>query len=336
MDDKAPRPSVEVYPWLRERWVHLTQLHTQQRLPHALMITGPVGIGKREFARALSRYLLCQAPLGDEACGLCRSCVLFDSGGHPDLFHLTPDEPGKPIRVLQVRELTGFLHSTAQQGGYRLVILEPAEAMNQSSANALLKTLEEPGRDTILLLVTHRLGQVMPTIRSRCQRVDCHQPEPDLAADWLAAQLKVETDKARQLLSISLGSPIRALEFVQQDLMLLRRKFLEGLADILKQRRSALDVAQQLAKEDLELLLGWLYGWILDIVRVLGTGDESYLRHTDVSNMLRGVARRADPQTLYAFSDLVHRERVSLMQRLNPNHQLLLERVLLSWSALVR
>jgi DNA polymerase-3 subunit delta' len=336
MDEQVAPPGIEIYPWLQERWLHLVGLHEQRRLPHALLINGPLGIGKRELARGLSRYLLCQTPTGAAACGACRSCVLFDSGGHPDLFHLTPDEPGKPVKVQQVRDLTGFLHSTAQQGGYRLVILEPAEAMNASAANALLKTLEEPGRDTILLLVTHRLGQVMPTIRSRCQRVDCHLPEPEQAAEWLAVQLKVEPDKARQLLSISLGSPIRARDLIELDLMLLRRTFLEGLADVLKQRRSALEVAQSLAKEDLELLLGWLYGWLLDTVRVLNTGDDSYLRHTDASNMLRAVARKADVQALYAFSDLIHQERVSLMQRLNPNRQLLLERILLGWSALVR
>jgi DNA polymerase-3 subunit delta' len=336
MDEIAVRRSAEIYPWLRERWEHLARLHRQQRLPHALMLNGPVGIGKRNFAQALSRYLLCQKPGDDAACGTCRSCVLFDSGGHPDLFQLSPEEPGKSIKVQQVRDLTGFLHSTAQQGGYRVVILEPAEAMNASSANALLKTLEEPGRDTILLLVTHRLGQVMPTIRSRCQRVDCHLPEPEKAQAWLSTQLNITPDKAHQLLSICLGSPLRAREYIEQDLMALRRKFIEGLADILKQRRSALEVAQQLAKEDLELLLGWLYGWLLDIVRVLGTGDESCLRHLDANNMLRAVSRKADAQTVYALSDLVHTERVSLMQRLNPNRQLLLERILLSWSALVR
>ncbi|NVK43681.1 MAG: DNA polymerase III subunit delta' [Oceanospirillaceae bacterium] len=326
----------EVFPWLAERWQHVVALHSAARLPHALIISGTQGIGKQAFARALARYLLCQSPAQGQACGSCRSCVLFDSSGHPDLFHLQPEEPGKPIRVDQVRELTGFLHSTAQQGGYRLVVLEPAEAMNVAAANALLKTLEEPGRDTVLLLVTHRLGQVMPTIRSRCQRIDCHPPQTDEAVAWLASRLELEDEKARQLLAISLGSPIRALEYMQQDLMAVRRKFLAGLADILKQQRSALEVAQQLAKEDLELLLGWLYGWLLDIVRVGTTGDESYLRHTDVRNMLVAVARRVGPQPLYALADLVHEERISLMQRQNPNRQLLLERVLLQWSALVR
>ncbi|GGO87058.1 DNA polymerase III subunit delta' [Marinobacterium nitratireducens] len=326
--------SVEVYPWLQERWRHVTRLHEAGRLPHALIVSGVQGIGKRAFAGALARYLLCQAPRDGEACGRCRSCVLHDSSGHPDLYELQPEEPGKPIRIDQVRELTVFLHSTAQQGGYRLVVLEPAEAMNVSAANALLKTLEEPGRETVLLLVSHRLGQVMPTIRSRCQRIDCHPPVPDLAAEWLAGRLQIDAAEARQLLGISLGSPIRALEYVQQDLVTLRRKFLAGLADILKQRRSALEVAQQLSKEDLELLLGWLYGWILDIVRVGATGDESYLRHTDVRNMLLAVARRAGPHSLYRLADLVHEERLSLMQRQNPNRQLLLERILLRWSEL--
>lgn len=327
--------TVEVVPWLRPRWEHLTGLQAQSRLPHALLINGAQGIGKGAFARAFSRYLLCQSATGPEACGRCRSCVLFDSGGHPDLFHQAPEEPGKPIRVDQIREMTGFLHSTAQQGGYRVVILEPAEAMNVAAANALLKTLEEPGRDTVLLLVTHRLGQVMPTIRSRCQRVDCHPPAAEVALDWLGNRLEVDRDRARQLLDICLGSPLRAIDFVDRDLTTLRGKLGTGLADILRRRRSALDVAQQLAKEDLELLLGWLYGWLLDIVRISATRDETCVRHTDVRNMLVAVARRASPEAVYALVDLIQEERLGLMQRQNPNRQLLLERVLLSWSELM-
>ena len=326
-----------VLPWLKGRWEHVLELHEQQRLPHALLINGPQGIGKACFAMALSNYILCRSPLAGAACGQCRSCELNAAGGHPDMFRLQPEEAGKPIKIDQIRELTEFIYSTAQQGGYRVVIIDPADSMNINAANALLKMLEEPGEDTLLMLLTHKLGQMLPTIKSRCQRVDMPPADLQLATRWVSTQLELPTDEAEQLLVIAHNSPLQALAYKQEDLLGLRAKVLKGLADILKSRRTVIEVAQGLYKEDLELILGWIYSWLVDVARcVTSNADDQLLRHSDARNMLIAVARKVGSKKLYQFADKVQQARQDVMFRRNPNKQLLMEQLLNDWYLLPR
>ncbi|WP_432473672.1 DNA polymerase III subunit delta' [Amphritea sp. HPY] len=326
-----------VLPWLKGRWEHLLELNEQKRLPHALLINGPKGIGKACFSLALANFMLCKQPGVSGACGHCRSCELTGSGNHPDLFQLQPEETGKAIKVDQVRELSEFIYSTAQQGGYRVVIVDPADSMNINAANALLKMLEEPGQDTLLLLLTHRPGQVLPTIKSRCQRIDMPPADKELARQWVSTQLELSAEEAEQLLVIAHNSPLLAMAYKQDDLLGMRGKVLKGLADILKQRSSPIQVAQSLHREDLELMLGWIYGWLLDIARAASAdADPALLRHNDVQNMLLAVARNVGSPKLFLLADQVQEARKDLMFRRNPNKQLLLESILIQWHALLR
>lgn len=325
----------EVFPWLSECWAHLCSLHRDQRLPHALIVHGVQGIGKANFATAYAHYLLCQSPQGDLPCGQCRACELNSVNGHPDLYMLTPDEPGKPIKVDQVRALTNFICRTAQQGGYRVVVINPADAMNIAAANALLKMLEEPGRDTILMLLTDRLGQVMPTIKSRCQRVECPLPSEQVAVAYVAEALKLDIDDATRILRINNGAPMSALAYSASNQAELRSQLVKGLADVLKQRRTVVEVAQSWQKSDLELLLGWFYSMLVDISRAKLTKNEE-LQQSDARNMLLAVTRKSDPVKVFELANLVQEERKSLILRQNANKQMLLERVLLAWSAIAR
>lgn len=326
----------QIYPWLQEQWHHLVQQQAQGRLPHALLLSGPAGVGKMAFANALAHLLLCHAPAAGKPCGHCRSCELIASGHHPDRLLLTPDEPGKAIRVDQVREATGVLHSTAQQGGYRIMIMAPAEAMNLSAANALLKTLEEPGQDTLLILVCHQLGQLMPTIRSRCQRIDFQLPSAESCRDWLGTRLSIDSEAAAKLLSIAQGAPLMAVELHDSKLLELRRTFMTGLADLLRDRTDAISLAQKLHKEDLNHLLDWWLSLLADLVRLQAGGETLRLSNVDMTKMLSAVANRADRVRIFALVDRVQDERKSLMLRQNPNRQLLLEKLFFDWRALVR
>lgn len=325
-----------IYPWFEDQWQRVLRLHNGNHLPHALLLSGMPGIGKACLAEAIAGYVMCHQPLADSACGTCRSCVLLNSSGHPDLYFLRPEELGKPIKVDQVRQLTEFMHNTAQQGGYRVVVLEPAEGMNISAANALLKTLEEPGRDTLLILITHQLGQVMPTVRSRCQRLDCHTPLESVAVQWLVKELSVEPHEAEQLLKVVHGAPLAGLEFKKRGHQTLRADFLTALRDILRQRKTPLEVAGQFLKADFDLLLGWLQGLLADITRILLMGNDDLIRNKDMQKLLKGVAKNSTKDKIFTLADLVQSERFSLQRRLNPNKQLLLERILIDWSALVR
>lgn len=325
----------ESHPWFDDRFAHLAKLHQDRRLPHALLLHGMSGIGKFEFATSVAQFLLCQEPMNNRPCGYCKSCELNAAGSHPDLFFLTPEEPGKQLKVDQVRALNEFIYSTAQQGGYRVVILNPADSMNIASANALLKMLEEPGSDTLLLLITSKIGQLLPTIKSRCQHVECHNPSEAQAVNWLMNATDLDEDQAKSILHINLGAPMEALAYIENGLNEHRAQLIRGLADILKQRRSALEVAQSWNKLDLELLLGWFYSLLIDAARgaVCESGD--LIRQDDARNMLKAVAKKTNPVKIFKLADKVHEERRAILLRQNPNKQLLLECILLEWAALL-
>ena len=129
---------VDVYPWQVALW---QQLVGRTQHAHAYLLHGAAGIGKRALAERLMAYLLCRQPTDVGACGQCKACYLLAAGTHPDNFILQPEEPEKPIKVDQVRELVSFVVQTAQLGGRKVVLVEPAEAMNLNAANALLKSL---------------------------------------------------------------------------------------------------------------------------------------------------------------------------------------------------
>ena len=325
-----------VLPWAQPLWQRLALQHQESTLPHAILLSGHTGIGKSEFAQAFAHFLLCHRPINFQPCGHCRSCELVRSGTHPDQVYLHPEEQGKAIKVDQVRVLMSFLHSTAQQGGYRVVVMEPAESMNISAANALLKSLEEPGDNTLLLLVSHLPGQLMPTIRSRCQQVTFPFPHHADAVLWLAEKLSLSSDRAEQLLSISQGAPLKAKDLFQRDLITLRATFMKCLVDLLKARVSAVAVAERLYKEDLLQLLEWIHSLLVDIVRLQADANALTISNQDMQKMLYAVANKANAMQVFSLLDQVHAERVSLLQRHNPNRQLLLEALLLSWVRLVR
>jgi DNA polymerase III subunit delta' len=210
----------EIYPWQSASWTRLTQHH--KSLAHALLIHGKIGIGKRQFAQALSQYLLCDNPINGLACNSCAKCTWFNEGNHPDFILIAPedgssdDESTKKttkktqISVSQIRLLIEKLsltnHSTNAR---RIVLICPAEALNVASANALLKALEEPPDNTLFLLVTHQLNRLLPTIISRCQRIAMPLPDKEVAGAWLIQQGIKEVDA---LLAYCGGSPLLALD----------------------------------------------------------------------------------------------------------------------------
>ncbi|MGH1461742.1 MAG: DNA polymerase III subunit delta' [Neptuniibacter sp.] len=327
---------VPSYSWFNESFQHLVNLHSKQRLPHALLLHGMQGIGKAGFAKSFAQYLLCQSPISGKVCGHCKACELNSAGTHPDLFLISPEEKGKQLKVDQVRALGEFIYNTAQQGGYRVVIIDPADSMNIASANALLKMLEEPGAETLLLLLTSKMGQILPTIKSRCQHVDCPSPSEEEAIAWLQANIEIDSDAAKDVLGINRGAPEEALRYLEEGLKEHRAQVIRGLADILKQRRTVIEVSQAWQKLDLEMVLGWFYSLLSDIARSAACSDASVLRQNDAHNMLAAVAKKIDPVRIFKLADKVQEDRRGIMLRQNPNKQLLLECLLLEWAALLK
>lgn len=215
-----------VAPWHDAPWARLTRLADEGRLPHALLLDGPRGWGKRFLARQFARRLLGLAPGDPERFAWGDEGADADLLTHPDarLVQRTPTRDGARLRqqitVDQVRELGEFLVRTAGQGGARVVVLELAEELNVNAANALLKRLEEPGPRTHLLLVTHEASRVLATIRSRCQRIPLPPGSGEAAARWLAGRVDPGLD-VPALLALAGDAPLRALALAEQDALAL-------------------------------------------------------------------------------------------------------------------
>ena len=141
--------------------------YAKDRLAHAYLLEGPSGSGKKELTHFFVKLLLCEAPNDNVPCETCRSCKLYDSGNHPNILFIEPD--GQNIKIDQIRELIYTMNKTALNSGRKIYVIEQADRMNNSSANALLKFLEEPEANVTAILLTERLNAIVSTIRSRCQ-----------------------------------------------------------------------------------------------------------------------------------------------------------------------
>lgn len=198
----------------------------RKQLPHALLLVGQKGLGKYELARRFAASLLCESPTIDGlACGECLACNWFEQGNHPDFRLLQPDalgeevevedgkkKPSKQITIDQVRGLDEFFNIGTHRGGLRIILVNPTEAMNRSTANSLLKTLEEPAPDTLFLMISSEPMRLLPTIRSRCQVVPVSVPSMKLAEKVLADE---GVAQAERWLAMAGGSPGLAMELAK-------------------------------------------------------------------------------------------------------------------------
>ncbi len=322
------------YPWQLGEWHQLTQQIAAKKLPHAMMIAGPKGIGKRHLADALAQLLLCQAPIEGTPCGKCRGCELNKAQTHPDLVWLEPEEEGKAIKVDQVRELTESLSKTAQQGGYKVVIIEPAEAMNGNSANALLKSLEEPAANTLLILVTHSPSSVLPTIRSRCQMRKFPMPHSEQVLRWLSPLLVGNNISAEALLVAARGAPLSALTLLQGDALEQREQVLQQFVRLSLGQVSAIELAAQWHSGDVHGFIEWFLGLLHGVARWRVGHYDLQIEQTPVE--WRDRLSNLNLPLLHRYIEKILLSKRQLLSGANPNKQLLLEELLLDWGALLR
>lgn len=349
-------------PWQQTAWSALQQ-RAADRLPHALLLSGEAGIGKRLFADAFAAWLLCTVPVNGQACGRCKSCLLVMAGTHPDLFVVVPEalredagaadgegsgkkkKPSAEIRVDDVRALIAFVAQTAQFGGRRVVVIDPASAMNTNAANALLKTLEEPGSGVVLLLVCEQPAALPATIRSRCQLLPLPVPAREQAESWLAERIG-DTRRAAAWLA-AVGTPTRALVLLDDDGWVeQRRKLATLLVEVLTGETSAVRFAEAAAKATRiadagaaatePLLLDWLPSFLADAVRLAEGAPLERLRNADLAKDLRRLVEARTSQPLFLLGDDVARLRQQLDAGSGLNRQLLWEEVMLRWSPRTR
>ncbi len=274
----------------------VAELARLERLPHALLLLGTPGIGKSRYARALAAALLCESPLADgRACGRCNACGWIAAGTHPDLrvLDLPVDEEGKQareIRIEQVRALAEFLTVGGHRGGRRVVLIDPADAMNTVCTNALLKTLEEPGDGLVFVLVSARPDGIAPTIRSRCQVRVLEGPDLDVASAWVQGETGCSPQQAGTWLAMAGGAPLHAVGFAEPGQAAAHRAMLETIAAL--PDTSIEEAADALQRIDPRQWLPVLQRWLIDIGRCGVGATPRYFPAQ--SERLGALARRTD------------------------------------------
>ncbi len=346
----------ELPPWNAAAWRRLAR--ALERLPHALLLYGPAGLGKADFALRLAALRLCDEPPGDAACGRCRACRLLAAGTHPDFHVLMPeqtalaeegllatfaqrygadDPPGKDrkpravIAVDQVRRLGEAVATRSHSSAYRVVVLQPAEAMNTNAANALLKLLEEPPPQTLMLLVAATLAPLPATVRSRCVRIDFTAPPAREALAWLA-DAGVAGSDGPLLLALAGGAPLTALAWARQGFLAQREGLIDDARQLLSGGADPLAVAGRWREGGAGRALHWLHGALADMIRLRHCGEPPRLANPDCGERLRSATDGIHLNKLYRAYDAVGRRRAELGGPLD--EALLLEDVLIGLQAL--
>jgi len=325
---------MSILPWQTEQWQQLVSRRQQAKLPHAILLSGAEGLGKHQFAKQFSESLLCHD--NDEngaACGQCRGCLLLKAGSHPDIKWIEPEEAGKAIKVDQIRSLAAFTPLSAQfEQGYKVILIGPAESMNRAAANSLLKTLEEPADNTILILLSSAPQQLLATIRSRCQRLNFVAPDYATASHWLKTQ---SLQNAEQWLEIADGAPLTALELANSDDSIESRyeNGLETLEALQSRRKDPLSTAAEWQKKDGLRAVKWLTNWVMDILRLAQGGQSSAISCPSQQSRLTSFANQLDIDALHAYLPHLY-EAYRLLSTTQVNQQLLLEEILIRWAAL--
>jgi DNA polymerase-3 subunit delta' len=322
-------PSMPEFPaWLESHIVHFAGLRGQGRMPHALLVTGLPGVGKSAFADRLAALLVCEEPAGINPCGHCCACQLFAAGTHPDLFRVSPEEGSSVIKIDQVRRLSSGLALSHHGAGYKVAVLEPADTLNINAANSLLKTLEEPADDTVLILVSAQPGRLPATIRSRCNRVRIEAPPEPEALKWL--QTQYDGPQSEVFLRLAHGAPLRALELARDNALDERRERFEALLGLREGRTDVIALAQAWAKDEDLKGLHWLRGWLMDLLRVRLTGETGTIHSIDLAERLLLLAQRLDSRVM--FEQLDRLNRLLRQENTSLNRQLMTEDVLLAWA----
>ncbi|RME71640.1 MAG: DNA polymerase III subunit delta' [Chloroflexi bacterium] len=264
------------------------QIETGQ-VPHALLITGPAHVGKSTLGRYFAQRLNCTGP--QKPCGQCRSCLKVVSGNHPDVRIF--DQPDEAIKIEQIRDLQRDLSLSAVESPYRVALLCGFERATTSAANALLKTLEEPPPQVVLVLTAISPNLLLPTIVSRCQVLSLRPIPPAVVAEALQTRWQASAEQADLLAQLSagrLGWAVQAL--ADPSILEQRTQALESLLDLLHQSRANrlafAQTASRNPRQVQELLALWLSIW-RDIL-LLKSGSRTRPVNLDWQEQLRPVA----------------------------------------------
>jgi len=321
--------------WLRSEFERIVADGAADRLPHALMLSGIEGIGVYEFAEDIARYRLCDRPIlkrsADKqvadrigACGECKSCKLMARGTHPDLKVFEPEGAAQIIKVDQIRSIIEFVSQTPQISDWKTIIIRPAHRMNPNASNALLKALEEPPGNTVLILATDRPQVLLPTIRSRCATIRLSAPTESQAVNWLEAE-NIDSEMIQSAIQTLGAKPLKIKAWHEQNLFETQRKIHSTLEGLSSDQTNAVDAAKALSTLDKSFLMNALINEVAKKLKSL-----SYQRQ-EAQDLQRSHRLFSRYEASY---DLLLEAKRMTESGSNPNMQLLLESIFIRWPVL--
>lgn len=299
------------YPWHEKQAALIDDVIQKNRLSHALLLSGEAGLGKLDFAKHLAAKLLCNNK-SNSCCGQCQSCLWFNSESHPDFYLLEG-----AIKIDMVRELMPFLQQKSHKSnGNKVILIALAEHMNQASANALLKALEEPGENTYFILVSSNTGKLLPTIKSRCQIIQFPVSYAKSTLQWLCAKGFTE-DQSTKALAFTQGRPLLALTSLKdKDFFADFKQKQLDILQLLNHQEYQLDIAQRWQEQDTLLLLDQICGLIYNA-----------LVSKDVNNQLVALISQSPQKWHDIYQSLIDIRR-TVIAGYNLNKNLIVDKVM--------
>lgn len=319
-----------IFPWQQEQWQQFCRLHQSNRLPHALLLTGITGLGKTQFAANISHLLLCEKKNFIPHCD-CHACHLLRNKVHPNVLNIEPEGATQIIKIEQIRQIKEFVEQSSFQGHYRLTIIHYADRMNIHAANALLKTLEEPARGALLILVSDQSECLPVTVRSRCQQFLFSRPLMTAALTWLEHELQDDANNALLLLKIAHGAPLAALRLIKEDQLAIREGLLNAFC-LISEGANPIDLAIKIQHDHFMMLLDFALSWMIDLLR-LQLGEESTnIINVDYEKKLLGLIKITTINRNIHFLNELMELRKQILHGVHVNKLLMLESILIRWA----
>ena len=323
----------DALPWHADLWAVVNDARRAGRLGHALLLAGPRGVGKRNFARRLVASLMCESPGSDgQPCAACRGCVQVAAGTHPNLTWLTrelnekTEKEKRDISMEQLRGTMERLSLSSHYGRARVLVVDPADALNVSGVNAVLKTVEEPPAGLHILLISERPMALAPTLRSRCQRLSFQIPPSAEAEAWLRSQAPA-LDAAAALREVN-GAPLAALAAQDSGVADLHRTWREQLLAVAGQRVDPLVAAGRLAPPGTKLSPELVQDWLRNFQRILHQLLRTLAGVDDDRGLGLVAARLGTGHIEQLLAEIIESQRRLLG---NANPQLAVESLMISW-----
>ena len=307
----------------------------RDRLHHAYLFAGPEGVGKGMTAMLFAQALLCPTPTDSkDACGVCSTCIRVEERQHADLHVVERLEKRaggleRQIKVAQIRDLQRTLSFKAYEGARRVVVILEADRMTPPTANALLKTLEEPGADTHFILVSDAAHRLLPTVISRCQRVRFSPLNYQVVAELVTTLSDANLDLAQTIARLAEGSVGRALTMIRDDVISIRSDLLSKLDSTERPPLSVtLDLAEDLARPDqregLPQVFHVLRTWYRDLLVIKQAEFTEHLVNQDQTRRLMARSNELSTRDIQERLRRVNISERAIMQRM-ANARLVLE-----------